>query len=110
MAEDYRKGVEVGDLVTRNRRTSTKLKSSNTLARNRTVGSFLVNHTFIKMACGTGIDYRDQNHLAVTSNLNCSVHVFRGLYGFVCGNIFYLSVQEDSLEGRLKIERENMAS
>jgi len=88
MAEDYRKEVEVGDLVTRNRRTSTKLKSSNTLARNRTDGSFLVNHAFI-------------NHLAVTSNLNCFVHIFRGLYGFVSGNMFYLSVQEHLLQRRL---------
>lgn len=56
-AEDYRKEVEVEDLVTRNRRTSTKLKFSNTLARNQTNGSFLVNRTFIKKPFGVGIDF-----------------------------------------------------
>lgn len=53
-AEGYRREVEVEDLVTRNQRVSTKLKSSNTSARNQTIDNFLVNCAFITVAfcCG----------------------------------------------------------
>lgn len=60
MAEDYRKEVEVEDLVTRSRRVSTKLKSLNTLTRNQMVDSSLVDWMVIKMACGSGIAYLEQ--------------------------------------------------
>lgn len=110
MAEDYRKEVEVGDLVTRKQRVSTKLKSSNTLTRNQTIGSFLVNHTFIKMACDIHTDYLDENYLAFTSNLNCSIHISRGFCGFVSGNIFLLFILGKLFGERLNIEREKIAN
>lgn len=96
MAEDYKKEVEVGDLGTRSQRASTKLKSSNTLAKNRTAGSFLVNRSLIKMASGIGIDYLDQNRLAVTGFM----------FLFLETSVIF-PVWEDSWEARLKIERGN---
>lgn len=74
-AEDYRKEVEVEDLVTRNQRASTKLKSSSTSARNQTIGNFLVNCAFVTMAFCFGVDCLDQNCLAVTSILNFSADI-----------------------------------